>query len=122
MSNLMDKIEKSQLRKDLPELRVGSNVIVNYRITEGNKERTQAFEGVIISKHCGSSNNKATFTVRKVTQGYGVERIFPLHSPRIESIDILKVGKVHQAKLYYLRKRQGKAARIKERVNARTDS
>ena len=122
MSNLMDKIEKSQLRSGLPELRVGSNVRVNYRITEGNKERIQAFEGVIISKHCGSSNNKATFTVRKVTQGYGVERIFPLHSPRIESIDILKVGKVHQAKLYYLRKRQGKAARIKERVNAKTDS
>ena len=122
MSNLMDKIEKSQLRNGLPELRVGSNVRVNYRITEGNKERIQAFEGVIIGKHCGSSNNKATFTVRKVTQGYGVERIFPLHSPRIESIDILKVGKVRQAKLYYLRKRQGKAARIKERVNARTNS
>ena len=122
MSNLMDKIEKSQLRSGLPELRVGSNVRVNYRITEGNKERIQAFEGVIISKHCGSNNNKATFTVRKVTQGYGVERIFPLPSPKIESIDILKVGKVHQAKLYYLRKRQGKAARIKERVNARTDS
>ena len=122
MSNLMDKIEETQLRSDLPELRVGSNVRVNYRITEGNKERIQAFEGVIISKHCGSSNNKATFTVRKVTQGYGVERIFPLHSPRIESIDILKVGKIHQAKLYYLRKRQGKAARIKEKVNARTDS
>jgi len=122
MSNLMEKIEKSQLRKDLPQIRVGSNVKVNYRITEGNKERIQAFEGVIISKHCGSSNIKATFTVRKVTQGYGVERIFPLHSPRIESIDILKIGKVHQAKLYYLRKRQGKAARIKEKVNARTDS
>ena len=122
MSNLMDKIEKFQLRSDLPELRVGSNVRVNYRISEGNKERIQAFEGVIISKHCGKTNNKATFTVRKVTQGFGVERIFPLHSPKIESIDILKVGKVHQAKLYYLRERQGKSARIKERVNARTDS
>ena len=122
MSNLIDKIEKSQLRSNLPDIRVGSNVRVNYRITEGNKERIQAFEGVIISIHRGPRNNKATFTVRKVTQGYGVERIFPLHSPRIESIDILKIGKVHQAKLYYLRERQGKAARIKERVNARTDS
>tara|TARA_B100000676_G_C17587194_1_gene585113 strand:+ start:40 stop:396 length:357 start_codon:yes stop_codon:yes gene_type:complete len=118
----MDKIEKSQLKSNLPELRVGSSVRVNYRITEGNKERIQAFEGVIIATHCGSMNNKATFTVRKVTQGYGVERIFPLHSPRIESIDIIKIGKVNQAKLYYLRKRQGKAARIKERVNARTES
>ncbi len=122
MTNLMEKIEKSQLRSDLPEIRVGSNVRVNYRITEGNKERIQAFEGVIIGKHCGPSNNKSTFTVRKVTQGYGVERIFPLHSPRIESIDILKIGKVNQAKLYYLRDRQGKAARIKEKVNAKTDS
>ena len=118
----MDKIEQSQLRTNLPDLRVGSNVRVNYKITEGNKERIQAFEGVIISIHRGPRNNKATFTVRKVTQGYGVERIFPLHSPRIESIDILKIGKVHKAKLYYLRKRQGKAARIKERVNAKTKS
>jgi ribosomal protein L19, bacterial type len=122
MDNLIDKIEKSQLRKNLPELRVGSSVRVNYKITEGNKERIQAFEGVVISIHCGHSNSKATFTVRKVSQGYGVERIFPLHSPRIASIDILKIGKVHQAKLYYLRNRQGKAARIKEKVNAKTDS
>ena len=122
MDNLMDKIEKSQLRKNLPDLRVGSNVRVNYKITEGNKERIQAFQGVVISTHCGHQNNKATFTVRKVSQGYGVERIFPLHSPRIASIDILKIGKVHQAKLYYLRNRKGKAARIKEKVNAKTDS
>ena len=122
MSNLMDKIEKSQLRTNLPDLRVGSNIRVNYKITEGNKERVQAFEGVLIAKHCGPKNNKATFTVRKVTQGYGVERIFPLHSPRIESIDIIKIGKVNQAKLYYLRNRKGKAARIKEKVNAKTES
>ena len=118
----MEKIENSQLRKDLPQLRVGSNVKVNYRITEGNKERIQAFEGVVIRTHSGKGNIKATFTVRKVTQGYGVERIFPLHSPRIESIDVIKIGKVRQAKLYYLRELQGKAARIKERVNARTNS
>ena len=122
MSNLIEKVENPQLRNDSPELRVGSSVRVNYRITEGNKERIQAFEGVIIRKHCKSNNVKATFTVRKVTQGYGVERIFPLHSPRIESINVIKIGKVHQAKLYYLRERQGKAARIKERVNANTKS
>ena len=119
MSTAMEKIELSQLRSELPELRVGSSVRVNYRISEGNKERIQAFEGVIIDKHCGVRNNKATLTVRKVTQGYGVERIFPLHSPRIESIDIIKVGKVRQAKLYYLRALRGKAARIKERITAR---
>ena len=119
MSTAMEKIEQSQLRSKLPELRVGYSVRVNYRISEGNKERIQAFEGVIIGKHCGARNNKATFTVRKVTQGYGVERIFPLHSPRIESIDIIKVGKVRQAKLYYLRALRGKAARIKERITAR---
>ena len=119
MSTAMEVTEQSQLRSELPDLRVGSNVRVNYRITEGNKERIQAFEGVIIGKHGGARNNKATFTVRKVTQGYGVERIFPLHSPRIESIDVIKIGRVRQAKLYYLRARKGKAARIKERINAR---
>jgi len=119
MSTAMEVTEQSQLRSELPDLRVGSNVRVNYRITEGNKERIQAFEGVIIGKHGGAQNNKATFTVRKVTQGYGVERIFPLHSPRIESIDVIKIGRVRQAKLYYLRERKGKAARIKERINVR---
>ena len=119
MSTAMEVTEQSQLRSELPDLRVGSNIRVNYRISEGNKERIQAFEGVIIGKHGGARNNKATFTVRKVTQGYGVERIFPLHSPRIESIEVIKVGKVRQSKLYYLRARKGKAARIKERIHAR---
>ncbi len=119
MSTAMEVTEQSQLRSKLPDLRVGSNVRVNYRISEGNKERIQAFEGVIIGKHGGARNNKATFTVRKVTQGYGVERIFPLHSPRIESIEVIKVGKVRQSKLYYLRARKGKAARIKERIHTR---
>ena len=121
MSTAMEVTEQSQLRSKLPELRVGSNVRVNYRITEGSKERIQAFEGVIIGKTGGTRNNKATFTVRKVTQGYGVERIFPLHSPRIESIDVIKIGRVRQSKLYYLRERKGKAARIKERINARPE-
>ena len=119
MSTAMEVTEQSQLRSELPDLRVGSNVRVNYRISEGNKERIQSFEGVIIGKHGGARNNKATFTVRKVTQGYGVERIFPLHSPRIESIEVIKVGRVRQSKLYYLRARKGKAARIKERINVR---
>ena len=119
MATPMEIVEQSQLRENLPNFRVGSTVRVNYRIIEGNKERIQAFEGVVIRRHCGPRNNKATFTVRKVTQGYGVERIFPLHSPRIENIKVLKVGRVRRAKLYYLRERRGKAARIRERMSSR---
>ena len=121
MATLMEKVERSQLRKNpLPDFRVGCTVRVNYRITEGNKERIQAYEGVVIGMHCGINNNKATFTVRKVAQGgHGVERVFPRHSPRIESLVVLKEGRVRQAKLYYLRERHGKAARIKERLNSR---
>jgi len=121
MVTLMEKVERSQLRENpLPDFRVGCTVRVNYRITEGNKERIQAYEGVVIGMHCGINNNKATFTVRKVAQGgHGVERIFPRHSPRIESLVVLKEGRVRQAKLYYLRERHGKAARIKERLNSR---
>ncbi len=122
MPTAMEIVEQSQLREDIPDFRVGSTVRVNYRIIEGNKERIQAFEGVVIRKHRGPKNNKATFTVRKVTQGYGVERIFPLHSPRIESLEVLKVGRVRRAKLYYLRARRGKAARIRERLTFRTQS
>ncbi len=122
MPTLMEIVEQSQLQSDMPELRIGSTVRVNYRITEGNKERIQAFEGVVIGKHCSSGNNKATFTVRKVAQGHGVERIFALHSPRIESIKVMKIGKVRQAKLYYLRARRGKAARIKERIAFRSNA
>ena len=121
MATLMEKVERSQLRENpLPDFRVGCTVRVNYRITEGNKERIQAYEGVVIGMHCGINNNKATFTVRKTAQGgHGVERIFPRHSPRIESLVVLKEGRVRQAKLYYLRERHGKAARIKERLNSR---
>ena len=121
MATLMEKVERSQLRENpLPDFRVGCTVRVNYRITEGNKERIQAYEGVVIGMHCGINNNKATFTVRKVAQGgHGVERVFPRHSPRIESLVVLKEGRVRQAKLYYLRERHGKAARIKERLNSR---
>ena len=121
MATLMEKVERSQLRENpLLDFRVGCTVRVNYRITEGNKERIQAYEGVVIGMHCGLNNNKATFTVRKTAQGgHGVERIFPRHSPRIESLVVLKEGRVRQAKLYYLRERHGKAARIKERLNSR---
>lgn len=122
MNPLMKIVEDAQLRKGLPEFRPGTTVRVNYRIIEGEKERVQAFEGVVIGKHLGDRNNKATFTVRKVTQGHGVERIFPLHSPRIESIKVLKVGRVRRAKLYYLRKLRGKAARIAEKITHRPKS
>jgi len=115
MSNLINMIEKRQL-KEVPEIEIGSTVRVNYRIIEGDKERTQAFEGVVIARHLSTTNLKASFTVRKVTQGHGVERIFPLHSPKIESISVVRRGEVHRAKLYYLRKLSGKAARIKEKT------
>jgi len=118
----MQIVENPQIRTDLPEIQVGSTIRVNYRIVEGEKERIQAFEGVVIGRHLGNKNNKATFTVRKVTQGHGVERVFPLHSPRIESIKVIRVGVVRRAKLYYLRDRRGKAARITEKITYRSKS
>ena len=115
MSGIIETIEKQQLRK-VPAFDIGSTIRVNYKIREGEKERIQPFEGVVIAKHFGENNLKATFTVRKVSQGYGVERVFPLHSPRIEDIKVIKKGKIRRAKLYYLRGRFGKAARIKEKL------
>jgi len=121
MHPLIQKIEKGQLRSsdkpELPELRPGYTVRVDYRIVEGEKERIQAFNGVVIRIKGGRLNNKSTFTVRKITQGYGVERIFPLHSPRIEKIEVLKRGHVRRAKLYYLRNLRGKAARLREKIS-----
>jgi len=114
MSNMIDVIEKKQLR-ELPSFDIGNTIRVFYKIKEGEKERIQPFEGVVIAKHFGEKNLKATFTVRKVSQGYGVERIFPLHSPRIEDIKVMRRGKVRRSKLYYLRDRVGKAARLKEK-------
>ena len=114
MSNIIDAVEKQQIR-DVPSFQVGCTIRVDYKIKEGEKERIQPFEGVVIARHFGEKNLKATFTVRKVSQGYGIERVFPLHSPRIEGIKVLKYGRVRRAKLYYLRGRFGKAARIKER-------
>ncbi|RTZ93214.1 MAG: 50S ribosomal protein L19 [Deltaproteobacteria bacterium] len=111
--NRLDMIEKEQMKTDIPEFRPGDTVRVSVRIIEGEKERIQDFEGVVIRIRRG--NNRSTFTVRKISYGIGVERIFPLHSPRIAGIKVVRQGAVRRAKLYYLRKLRGKAARIKER-------
>ena len=109
----IDQLEKENIRLDLPDFSPGDTVKVHVKITEGEKERIQAFQGVVISKRKGSTN--ATFTVRKVSYGIGVERIFPTHSPIIDKIEVLTRGRVRRAKIYYLRKLRGKAARIKEK-------
>lgn len=110
--NLIDQIETGELKKEVPELHIGDTVKVHMRIVEGEKERTQIIEGVIIKMHGGGV--RATLTVRKISFGVGVERIFPLHSPRVVKIEVVKRAKVRQAKLYYLRELRGKAARLKE--------
>lgn len=109
----MNQLENELLRMDLPHFDPGDTVKVNVKIREGEKERIQAFQGVVISKRKGSVN--ASFTVRKVSYGIGVERIFPLHSPIISDIEVITKGRVRRAKIYYLRKLRGKAARIKEK-------
>ena len=112
MSEIIRSIEQAQLRTDLPSVRVGDTVRVFVKVVESSRERLQAFEGVVIAKRNGSS--RETFTVRRVSYGIGVERTFPLHSPRVDSVQVIRRGKVRRAKLYYLRERQGKAAKIKE--------
>jgi large subunit ribosomal protein L19 len=115
MSNIIDSIEKSQCRSDIPSFKPGDTIRVHAKIIEGDKERIQVFEGVVISRANGG--NRASFTVRKISYGVGVERVFPLHSPRIDKIEVVTSGRVRRAKLYYLRNLSGKAARIKgERV------
>lgn len=111
--NLVESFEREQMRVDIPDFKAGDTVKVHARITEGEKERIQVFQGLVIRKRKG--NTGATFTVRKVSYGIGVERIFPLHSPNIDRVEILTRGKVRRARLYYLRKLRGKAARIKEK-------
>ena len=106
------QLEREMMRLDLPDFATGDTIKVHVKIREGEKERIQIFQGVVISKRKGGS--RATFTVRKVSYGVGVERIFPLYSPRIERIEVMIRGRVRRAKLYYLRKLKGKAARIKE--------
>ena len=114
---IIDELEKNYLGKDLPSLNAGDTVKVFVKIVEGNKERIQAFEGTIIKEH-GAGLNR-TITVRKVFQGVGVERVFLIHSPRIDKIQVLRKGDVRRAKLYYLRERSGKATRIKEKIEKR---
>lgn len=114
--SLIEKIEQEQMRKDHPAFRAGDAVRVHVKIKEGDKERIQAFEGTVIRIRRGGAN--ATFTVRKISFGQGVERIFPLHSPVIDKIDLVRSGRVRRAKLYYLRNLKGRAARIRE---ARTE-
>ncbi|MER3396364.1 MAG: 50S ribosomal protein L19 [Acidimicrobiia bacterium] len=109
----LDFIEKPYLREDIPQFGPGDTVKVSVRIREGNRERLQAFQGVVISRR--GSGTKETFTVRKVSFGVGVEKIFPLHSPSIASIEVVTRGDVRRAKLYYLRSRVGKAAKVKEK-------
>jgi large subunit ribosomal protein L19 len=117
MSLLKSEFE-AELNEEIPDFGPGDTVDVHVRIIEGNKERIQVFTGVVICRHAGKSP-EATFTVRKTQKGFGVERIFPLHSPKIEKLVIRRQGLVRRAKLYYLRSRSGKAARIRERATNR---
>ena len=113
MSEIIRSIEKAQLRTDLPQFGIGDTVRVFVKVVEGTRERLQAFEGTVIARRNGSI--RETFTVRRVSYGIGVERTFPLHSPRVDSITVVRRGKVRRAKLYYLRALSGKAAKVKER-------
>mgnify|MGYP003292370784 CR=1 FL=1 len=110
---LINAVTKEYLRNDIPEFRAGDNVRVYVRIKEGDKERIQVFEGLVIGRHGGGIS--ATYTVRKISNGVGVERIFPLHSPMVEKIQVVRLGRVRRAKLNYIRNLSAKAARIKER-------
>ena len=113
MSNIIQQLEAEQL-KEIPEFNPGDTVVVNVKVKEGNRERVQAFEGVVIAKRNRGINS--SFTVRKISHGEGVERVFQTHSPVIDSVKVKRRGAVRRAKLYYLRDRQGKAARIKEKL------
>ena len=113
MNEIIRSIEAQQLRSDIPEFHVGDTVRVQVKVVEGSRERLQAFEGTVIARRNGSI--RETFTVRRTSYGVGVERTFPLHSPRVESISVVRRGKVRRAKLYYLRSRSGKSAKVKEK-------
>ena len=111
--NIIDVLEKEQLRSDTPEFRAGDTVKVHVKVVEGSRERIQVFEGLVINRQGGSV--RETFTVRRIASGVGVERVFPLHSPRLAKIEVTRRGIVRRAKLYYLRSLTGKAARIREK-------
>ncbi len=113
--DIIKQIEDAQLRDDELKFNVGDTVRVHYRIKEGARERIQTFEGTVLKKQ--GTNSRATFTVRRISYGVGVERTFPIHSPRIEKLDVVRHGKVRRAKLNYLRDRQGKAAKVKEKTS-----
>ena len=110
---ILRSIEQPYLRDDIPEFDTGDTVRVNYKVSEGNRTRVQAFEGVVIARQNGKKGARASFTVRKVSFGEGVERVFPLHSPLIDNVDIVRRGRTRRAKLYYLRDLRGKAVRLK---------
>ena len=113
MNEIIRSIESAQLRSDLPAFGIGDTVRVHVKVVEGTRERIQAFEGVVIARRNGS--NRETFTVRRTSYGVGVERTFPLHAPRIDRLEVVRRGSVRRAKLYYLRDRSGKAAKVKEK-------
>ncbi len=112
MQNIIAAVTKDQLRTDLPSFRAGDTVRLHVKVVEGTRERIQLYEGIVIKRQGGGISE--TFTVRKISNGVGVERTFPVHTPKIELIDVIRRGKVRRAKLYYLRSLRGKAARIKE--------
>ena len=114
MNEIIKNIEAAQLKAEPPVFRVGDTVKVYGKIKEGNRERVQVFEGIVLKRQGGS--NRETFTVRKISNGIGVEKTWPLHSPNVEKVEIVRYGKVRRAKLYYLRQRTGKAARVKEKI------
>jgi large subunit ribosomal protein L19 len=113
MDQLMRSVESSQIKTHLPDFRPGDTVKVNFQVKEGDKVRIQVFQGVVIARR--GSGTGETFMVRKISGGVGVERVFPVHSPKIDSLEIVRAGKVRRAKLFYLREKTGKAARIKEK-------
>ena len=112
--NLIEAFTNEQLKKELPVIRIGDTIRVHNKIKEGNRERIQMFEGTVIAKHGGGISE--TFTVRRMSYGVGVEKTFPIHSPNVEKVDVIRVGKVRRAKLYYLRDRVGKASKVKEQI------
>lgn len=113
--DIIKMIEDEQLKQDIPSFNVGDTVQIHYRVKEGTRERIQIFEGTVLKRQGGGA--RETFTVRRISYGVGVERTFPLHSPRIEKIVVTRKGKVRRSKLYYLRSRQGKSAKVKEKTN-----
>lgn len=114
MNEIIKKLEAEQMKEEIPQFNTGDTVRVHAKVKEGNRERIQVFEGTVIKKQGGS--NRATFTVRKLSNGVGVEKTWPLHSPIVEKVEVVRKGKVRRAKLFYLRERSGKRAKVKELV------